>query len=171
LRGKTEVNVTITPQDVKTDEWYDAGLAFSQKKGGFFESLEQSAIFAYSIIRSVGYSLVWLFTGKARLSELMGPIGMVSTMTSAMQQAPNLGDMLLYLMNTTAFMSIAIGATNLIPFPMLDGGRITLIGLEAVRGKPLSQEKEAYISMVGFVLIILLGIYAAYNDIVRIITG
>jgi regulator of sigma E protease len=74
-------------------------------------------------------------------------------------------------MNTTAFMSIAIGATNLIPFPMLDGGRITLIGLEAVRGKPLSQEKEAYISMVGFVLIILLGIYAAYNDIVRLVTG
>jgi regulator of sigma E protease len=43
--------------------------------------------------------------------------------------------------------------------------------MEAIRGKPLSQEKEAYISMVGFVLIILLGIYAAYNDIVRIITG
>lgn len=171
LRGKSEVTATITPQEVKTDEWYDAGLAFSHKNGGFIESLGQSAVFTYSIIRSVGYSLAWLFTGKARLSELMGPIGMVSTMTSAMQQAPNLADMLLYLMNTTAFMSIAIGATNLIPFPMLDGGRITLIGLEAVRGKPLSQEKEAYISMVGFVLIILLGIYAAYNDILRLVTG
>ena len=171
LRNGSEVNVEIMPQEVKSEEWYDAGLAFTRKKGGFFESLGQSAIFTYSIVRSVGYSLVWLFTGKAKLSELMGPIGMVSTMTSAMQQAPNLAEMLLYLMNTTAFMSIAIGATNLIPFPMLDGGRITLIGIEAVRGKPLSQEKEAYISMVGFVLIILLGIYAAYNDIIRIVTG
>lgn len=171
LRDGSEVNVDIMPQAVKSEEWYDAGLAFSQGKGGFFESLEQSAIFTYSIVRSVAYSLVWLFTGQAKLSELMGPIGMVSTMTSAMQQAPNLAEMLLYLMNTTAFMSIAIGATNLIPFPMLDGGRIALIGLEAVRGKPLSQEKEAYISMVGFVLIILLGIYAAYNDIIRLVTG
>ena len=171
LRDGAEVSVDIMPQEVKADEWYDAGLAFSQKNGGFIESLGQSAVFTYSIVRSVGYSLGWLFTGKAKLSELMGPIGMVSTMTSVMQQAPNLADMLLYLIKTTAFMSIAIGATNLIPFPMLDGGRITLIGLEAVRGKPLSQEKEAYISMVGFVLIILLGIYAAYNDIVRIVTG
>ena len=171
LRNGSEVNVTITPQEVKADEWYDAGLGFSQKKGGIVESLRQSAIFTYSIVRSVGYSLVWLFTGKAKLSELMGPIGMVSTMTSAMQQALNMTDILLYLMRTTAFMSIAIGATNLIPFPMLDGGRIALIGLEAVRGRPLSQEKEAYISMVGFVLIILLGIYAAYNDIVRLVTG
>lgn len=46
-----------------------------------------------------------------------------------------------------------------------------LIGVEAVRGKPISPEKEGYISLVGFALIILLGIYAAYNDIVRIITG
>jgi regulator of sigma E protease len=113
----------------------------------------------------------WLVTGKVKLSEMMGPIGMVSTISTAVEQAPNVVDMLLYLMYITALMSIAIGATNLVPFPMLDGGRITLIGVEAIRGKPLSQEKEAYISMIGFVLIILLGIYAAYNDIVRLVTG
>lgn len=170
-RANTQKSVKITPQEVKTQEWYEAGLAFSQKKGGLFESLGHSAVYGYSIMRNVVYSLTWLVTGKAKLSELMGPIGMVSTMTAVMQQAPNLADMLLNLVYFTAFISIAIGATNLIPFPMLDGGRIVLIGLEAVRGKPLSQEKEAYISMVGFVLIILLGIYAAYNDIVRLVTG
>lgn len=85
--------------------------------------------------------------------------------------APNLSEMLLYLMNVTAYLSIAIGATNLIPFPMLDGGKLVLIGVEAVRGKPISPEKEGYISLVGFALIILLGIFAAYNDIVRIVTG
>lgn len=170
-RGEAKVSVTLTPVEVKSEEWYDTGLAFSYKKGGIIESLSQSAVFTFSIVRSVGYSLVWLVTGKAKLNELMGPIGMVSTISTAVQQAPNVGEMLLYLMNITAFMSIAIGATNLIPFPMLDGGRLALIGVEAVRGKPISQEKEAYISMVGFVLIILLGIYAAYNDIVRIVTG
>lgn len=170
-RGESQVNVTLTPVKVKTEEWYDIGMAFSTKKGGILESIVQSAVFTCSIVRSVGYSLIWLITGKARLNEVTGPIGIVSAISSAVQQAPGVMEMLLYLMNTTAFMSIAIGASNLIPFPALDGGRLVLIGLEAIRGKPLSQEKEAYISIIGFTLIILLGVYAAYNDIVKLIAG
>ena len=171
LRNNSEVNTTITPIAVKTQEMYDIGLEFASKKGGIIDSFGQAAVFTYSIVRSVVYSLGWLISGKAKLNEMMGPIGMVSTISSAVEQAPNIMEMLLYIMYITSLMSIAIGATNLVPFPMLDGGRLVLIGVEAVRGKPLSQEKEAYISMVGFVLIILLGIYAAYNDIVRIVTG
>ena len=171
LRGDSEVNVTLTPEIVKSQEMYDLGLEFASKSGGVIESLGESAVFTYSIVRSTGYSVVWLITGKARLNELMGPIGMVSTISTAVEQAPNMMEMLLYLMYITALMSIAIGATNLIPFPVLDGGRILLIGIEAIRGKPISREREAFISMIGFGLIILLGIYAAYNDIVRIVTG
>ncbi len=170
-RGGGRVNVEITPVEVRSEEYYEVGFAFSMKKGGFLELVRQAAVFIGSIVRSVGYSLFWLVTGQAKLSELMGPIGMVSTISAVVRQAPNLAQMLLYLMEMTALMSIAIGATNLIPFPMLDGGKLTLIGVEAVRGKPISPEKEGYISMVGFVLVILLGIYAAYNDIVRLITG
>jgi len=171
LRGDARVNAEVTPVEVKTEEYYDVGFAFSQNKAGFFESLKQAAVFTGSIVRSVGYSLYWLFTGQAKLSELTGPIGMVSTISTVVKQAPNIAQMLLYLMETTAFMSIAIGATNLIPFPMLDGGKLALIGVEAVRGKPISPQKEAAISMVGFVLLILLGIYAAYNDIINYIIG
>jgi len=171
LRGASEVNVTLTPIAVKSQEMYDIGIEFASQKGGVIDSLGQSAVFTYSIVRSVAYSLGWLISGKARLNEMMGPIGMVSTISTAVGQAPNFMEMLLYLMYITSLMSIAIGATNLVPFPMLDGGRLLLIGIEAVRGKPISQEKEAYISMVGFVLIILLGIYAAYNDIIRLVTG
>jgi regulator of sigma E protease len=170
-RGASEVSVKITPIEVKAQETYDLGLDFQMVKGTIFDSFREAAVFTYSITRSVAYSIGWLITGKAKLSEMMGPIGMVSTIGTAVRQAPDLMEMLLYLMRITALMSIAIGATNLVPFPMLDGGRLVLIGVEAVRGKPLSQDKEAYISMVGFVLIIMLGIYAAYNDIVRIITG
>ena len=171
MRDDSEVNATITPIEVKTQEMYDIGLEFAFEKGSFIESFKESTVFTYSIVRSVGYSLGWLVSGKAKLSEMMGPIGMVSTISTAVEQAPNFVEMLLYLMYITSLLSIAIGATSLVPFPMLDGGRLVLIGVEAIRGKPISQEKEAYISMVGFVLIILLGIYAAYNDIVRIVTG
>lgn len=171
MRNTDEVNTTITPIAVKSEEMYDIGLEFAFRKGGVIESLGEATTFTYSIVRSVGYSLGWLISGKAKLSEMMGPIGMVSTISTAVEQAPNIIEMLLYLMYITSLLSIAIGATNLIPFPMLDGGRLLLIGVEAVRGKPISKEREATISMVGFVLIILLGIYAAYNDIVRLVTG
>ncbi|MGI6669633.1 MAG: RIP metalloprotease RseP [Acetivibrionales bacterium] len=171
LRDGAEINVTLTPVEAKSEEWYDAGILFMPVKGGFFKSLAQAATYTFTIIRSTGYSLVWLITGKASVSELIGPIGMVSTISAAVRQAPSIYDMLLELLNTTALFSIALGATNLIPFPVLDGGRIVMLLVEAVRGKPLSQEKEAFISMVGFTLIILLGLFVAYNDIIRLVTG
>jgi regulator of sigma E protease len=102
---------------------------------------------------------------------MMGPIGMVSSIGTVVQQSPDFMEKLLNLLQITSLMSIAVGATNLIPFPMLDGNKVLLILIEAVRGKPIPIEKEAYISMAGFVLLILFAIYAAYNDILRIVTG
>ncbi len=171
IRDGAVVNVTLEPVEVKSDESYDTGLKFIAVKGNVIESFGQAAAFTYSIIRSVFYSPEWLFTGKAKVSDMMGPIGMVSTITTTVKQAPDVGQMLAYLMYITGLLSVAVGATNMIPFPALDGGRLLLIAIEAVRGKPLSQEKESYISIVGFVLIILLGIYIAYNDILKIVTG
>lgn len=169
-RDGADVYVDLTPVEVKTEESYDTGLKFVPARGGVLQSFGQSAAFTYSIIRSVFYSPEWLITGKARVSDMMGPIGMVSTITTTVRQAPDVGQMLVYLMYITGLLSVAIGATNLLPFPMLDGGRLLLIAIEAVRGKPLSQEKESYISIVGFVLIIILGIYIAYNDILKLVT-
>ena len=93
----------------------------------------------------------------------------MSAITTTVSRAPDIGRMLMYLMYITGMLSVAIGATNLLPFPALDGGRLLLIGIEAVRGKPLSQEKESIISMAGFVIIILLAIYIAYNDILKLV--
>jgi regulator of sigma E protease len=168
-RNGGQINTSLTPIEVKTDEWYEIGLEFTYAKGNVLDSFVHSAAFTYSIIRSVFYSPEWLITGKANVSDMMGPIGMVSTITTTVSQAPNVGQMLTYLMYITGLLSVAIGATNLLPFPMLDGGRLLLIGIEAVRGKPLSPEKETVISIAGFIIIILLGIYIAYNDILRLV--
>lgn len=168
-RNGGQINTSLTPIEVKTDEWYEIGLEFTYAKGNVLDSFVHSAAFTYSIIRSVFYSPEWLITGKANVSDMMGPIGMVSTITTTVSQAPNVGQMLTYLMYITGLLSVAIGATNLLPFPMLDGGRLVLIGIEAVRGKPLSPEKETVISIAGFIIIILLGIYIAYNDILRLV--
>ncbi len=171
LRNGKEFSTALTPVEVKTGEWYEVGLEFDYVRGDVLDAFVQSAVFTYSIVRSVFYSPEWLITGKANVSDMMGPIGMVSTITTTVSQAPDVGQMFAYLMYITGLLSVAIGATNLLPFPVLDGGRLLLIGVEAVRGKPLSPEKESIISLAGFIIIILLGIYIAYNDILRLVVG
>lgn len=171
LRNNAEINVNLVPKEDKIPEQYILGLEFNSKSGNLWDSFKESMVFTYSIVRSVGYSIVWLVTGQVEFNQMMGPIGMVSTIGTAVQQGPNLMAKLIYLLQMTGLMSIAIGATNLIPFPMLDGNRLVLIGIEAIRRKPLKPEREAFISMVGFVLIILIAVYAAFNDIMRLING
>ena len=72
----------------------------------------------------------------------------------------------------TAFISIAIGITQLIPFPALDGGRLFFIFIEWVRrGKRVSPKVEGIIHSVGFIVLLALMILITYQDIVRWITG
>ena len=92
-------------------------------------------------------------------------------MSEAVSYSPTLSLILLNLLNISALISIAIGATNLLPFPALDGGRLLLFILEGIRGKPLSPEREARISMVGFVLLMALAVFVLFNDIIQLVWG
>ena len=64
--------------------------------------------------------------------------------------------------------SINIGIFNLIPIPALDGGKIVLNILEAIRRKPLKQEIETYVTLVGVVIMVVLMIAVTWNDIMRL---
>ena len=95
----------------------------------------------------------------------------VSMMSEAVSYSPTLSLILLNLLNISALISIAIGATNLLPLPALDGGRLLLFILEAIRGKPLSPEREASIAMVGFALLMALAVFVLLNDIIQLLRG
>ena len=171
LRDGGTVVLDLTPMAETIPEQYELGINFSYKRGNLPEAFRQSLAYTYSVVRSVGYSLLWLVTGKVSLKQMMGPVGIVSTIGAVVQQGPTLPARLLYLLQMTALFSIAVGATQFIPFPMLDGNKLLLIAVEAIRKKPIPPEKEAFISMIGFMALILLAIYAFYNDILRIISG
>jgi regulator of sigma E protease len=87
------------------------------------------------------------------------------------QQSPNFFSGLIGLLNITAFISVNVGVFNLIPFPALDGSKILLLFVEGIRKKAIPPEKEAYISMVGLALLIMLMIFATSNDIMRAFKG
>jgi len=72
----------------------------------------------------------------------------------------------------TAFISIAIAITQLIPFPSLDGGRMLFIVIEwARRGKRVSPKVEGIVHSVGFMILIAIMLLITYQDIIRWITG
>jgi regulator of sigma E protease len=70
-----------------------------------------------------------------------------------------------------AIISINLGVLNLLPIPMLDGGHILFLGIEAVRGKPLNEKVIMVAQRVGLAMILTLMIFAFYNDVMRLITG
>ena len=171
LRAGREETLRLTPRLEKDATYFDTGLSFQTLRGGGITTLKQGIVYIYAVIRSVVYSFSWLLTGKVSLTELAGPVRIVSMMSEAVSYSPTLSLIVLNLLNISALISIAIGATNLLPFPALDGGRLLLYVLEAIRGKPLPPEREASISMVGFALLMVLAVFVLFNDIIQLARG
>ena len=67
-----------------------------------------------------------------------------------------------------ALISLSLGITNLLPVPALDGGKILILFIEAIRRKPLNEKTEINIQLIGFSLLIILSLYVTYNDVLRI---
>jgi len=68
-----------------------------------------------------------------------------------------------------AIISISLGVFNLIPVPILDGGHIVFAVVESMRGRPLSHKVQQTALKVGLSLILLLMVFALYNDIARVL--
>lgn len=169
--GVRQPPIQVKPDALQIPEQYYHGLEFQGEKGGIWGTLKSSTAYGFSIARSVYYSLIWLVSGKVSPNQLMGPVGIVSTVGDVVEQGTNIMEKIFYLFNFMALISINLGIFNLIPFPALDGSKILLMVVEAVRRKPIPVEKEAAITMVGFVLLISLMLFATWNDIMRIFTN
>ena len=102
-----------------------------------------------------------MLTGNMGTENLSGPIG-IAQMAGNTAQAGFLPFM--YLM---ALLSISLAVLNLLPIPVLDGGQLTLLGIEAVRGKPLPEKVENFIYTGGGVMVLALMIFAIFNDVSR----
>ena len=112
-------------------------------------------------IKTILASYVELFKGNVKIDEMSGIVGIgeVVSKTSGV----------LSFFNLMAIISLAVGIANILPFPPLDGGKIVIVFGEAITRKKLPLKAEAFISYLGFGLLILLTIFVTYKDIIRII--
>ena len=136
------------------------GVSFGTKRSlaqAFSKGVYETYNLSIKTLQFIGKML----TGNMGAENLSGPIG-IAQMAGNTAQAGLLPFM--YLM---ALLSISLGVLNLLPIPVLDGGQLTLLGIEAVRGKPLSEKTENFIYTGGAVLVGALMIFAIFNDISR----
>lgn len=161
--------IEIKPVQNRNPKAFYTGLIYRFENLGLGNLIKESAIRTYSFTRIGVYSIGWLFQGKIPANQMTGAVGAVDAIYTTVQQGANIREVVLILLHLSAWISIALGITNLLPIPPADGSKLLLLGLEAIRRKPIPQEKEAFIMMAGFVFMMALFVFTLYNDIARII--
>jgi len=115
----------------------------------------------FVITRTLQY-LYEVVTGKEKADQLGGPI----RIAQISGQVASAG--FLALMNLAAILSVSIGLINLFPIPMLDGGHLLFYAIEAVRGRPLSERTQEIGFRIGLALVLMLMIFATWNDVIHL---
>lgn len=130
-------------------------------KTSFLDKIQGGFIKAWQTTFHILNALKGLITNFS-LDKLGGPVAMYQMSNQA---AASGIESVLYLM---AMISINLGIFNLIPIPALDGGKIVINILEAIRRKPLKQETETYVTLAGVAIMVVLMIAVTWNDIMRV---
>jgi len=115
----------------------------------------------FVIDRTLAY-IGGVFTGREAASQVGGPLGIARISG----QVATIG--LAALIHLAAVLSISIGLLNLFPVPLLDGGNLLFYAVEAVRGRPLSERAQEMGFRIGLALVLMLMVFATYNDILHL---
>jgi regulator of sigma E protease len=103
--------------------------------------------------------------GREAADQLGGPIR-IAQMSG---QVATMG--FVALLHLAAVLSVSIGLLNLFPIPLLDGGHLLFYGIEAMRGRPLSERAQEVGFRIGLAIVLMLMIFATFNDIIHLTTS
>ena len=137
------------------------GIQFADpSKDTILNRIYYGGIHTGEFVLSIFDSIKMLFAGGVSVDQMAGPVGI----SQIVVQTTNVTNYLYIL----AIISVSLGVTNLLPIPALDGGKIVLLIVEAIRRKKITMETEAKITIIGFALIITLSLYVTWHDVIRI---
>ena len=156
-RENGEVTINLVPDTVSS---YYLGVNMKYAEDTFINRCINGGMQTREFLFSIVDSLRQLFTGQVGLDQMMGPVGISEAVAGT--------DGFREFFELMALISLSLGVTNLLPIPALDGGKLLILIIEAIRRKPLKQETEINIQLLGFSILIALSIYVCYNDILRI---
>jgi regulator of sigma E protease len=151
--GVLGISRSMAPGDIKT-----------QKVGPLSAVIMGAQETWFVVDRTLSY-IGGVFAGREAADQLGGPIriaqvsGQVATAGFAA------------LIHLTAVLSVSIGLLNLFPIPLLDGGHLLFYGIEAARGRPLSERAQEVGFRIGLAIVVMLMIFATFNDILHLATS
>lgn len=154
-RDEKEEEIIVKPIAKK---YFDLGITATNKEK---TTLSLACISAINNVKQIAGSYIDLFKGKVGVKDMSGIVGIGEVVSKT--------NGFIEFLNLLGIISLAVGIANIMPFPPLDGGKIVILIIEAIRRKPLEEKHEIAIQMIGFGLMIVLSLYVTYNDIVRII--
>jgi regulator of sigma E protease len=169
-RGDTEVQVAVEPRKKEArnifgerrDEWMiGIGSQVTIEKGNAGLSIIRAFSQTYEYAKLTLLALFKMVTGEVSPRNLGGPI-LIAQM-AGQQAQEGFAAFLAFI----AVLSINLGVLNLLPIPVLDGGHLLFFLVEAVIGRPVSVRYREVAQQVGIFLLLLLMVYAFYNDIAR----
>ncbi|MFC1752060.1 RIP metalloprotease RseP [Thermoproteota archaeon] len=157
------LSFTVTPQKNKEENRYTIGIGLKTLTKRFHPILAVkfglSESFRY--IKMVFVGIGWLISGKVGLKDMAGPIGIVQFASYSFSQG------FVSFLGIMAMISISLGVINLFPIPVLDGGHVVMILIEAVRGKRVTKKWETLVNNTGAMVLITLMVLIVFNDIIH----
>jgi regulator of sigma E protease len=174
-RNGTEQSVTVTPE-ARTEE--------GGESIGFVGAGVEAISWPEEVLRDVSYgplaavpvalSETWADTRltlvaiKKMVTGLLSPTNLSGPITIARVAEASVSSGFEDFVRFLAYLSVSLGILNLLPVPVLDGGHIVYYTIEALRGKPLSEQAQAFGLRIGMAMILTLMVFALYNDLMRL---
>ena len=164
--------VTLTPKYDEENQYYRLGISRgANEKAGFFKSLQYGTYEVKYWICTTVSSLKMLIMRQVGIDQMSGPVGIVGAVDETYQASSQYGvlTVIASMLNIAILLSANLGVMNLLPIPALDGGRLVFLFVEAIRRKKIPPEKEGYVHLIGFALLMALMVVVLFNDIRKLI--
>lgn len=177
MRDGERVVYDVTPRMVEMTDGFGntqltpvLGVSVSReateyRRMGPVEAVGQAFVHTGHVVTSSLTAIGQMISGDRGTEDLGGPVRIAQFSGQAAQSG------IVNAIMFVALLSVALGLFNLFPVPMLDGGHLLFYGIEALRGRPLSERVQEYSFRIGMVLVLTLMVFVTWNDITRLIEG
>ena len=163
LRGETTDFVLVVPDPLVGIYMNKIGIVKMPAHKAVWEAGKDTVFWVYAITKMFVDLFIDIFKGGNMASQVAGPVGIFSIVGNVAQSG------FAYLISFTAFLSINLAILNMLPLPVLDGGRLLFFVIEKIKGSPVRKKTlDLSMSISGFILILLM-LIVTFNDIAKIL--
>ncbi|CAK0762879.1 Zinc metalloprotease [uncultured Gammaproteobacteria bacterium] len=170
-RGGRKIELQATPEAVRVNDRNGStqtvgrlsiGRAIAYRQYDPFSAVLRAVDETVSISRETLAAIGQMMVGARGTEEFGGPLRIAEMSGDVARNG------LVSLIWFIAMLSINLGLINLFPIPLLDGGHLMFYGIEAIRGRPLSERAQEYGFRIGLALVLTLMVFATWNDLVHL---